>query len=111
LTSVSSSIYHVTNRMKHIPFIIFLFISIGFTACKDNPAEKYGDTVIEKYKDTQEFGDRVSLQRLQQAVQTFRITNGRLPESLEELENFTGEKLDKNRYDYDPDTGTLALKE
>ncbi|HDO36086.1 MAG TPA: hypothetical protein ENH07_07305 [Nitrospirae bacterium] len=93
--------------------MIMLLLSLSFlVSCKDssNPISKYGDTVIDKYKSTQQFGDRMSLKNLQQAVTTFRVANSRLPGDLDELERFTGETIDKNKFEYDSSTGTLTLK-
>lgn len=94
-------------RLSLLPAVLLSIIPLS---CKDtpNPVEKYGVTVVDKYKSTQEFGDRVSLQRLQQAVTTFRLTNGRFPEDLQELENYVGETLDANKYAYDPASGKIT---
>jgi hypothetical protein len=91
-------------------YIIVLLLSVAFVSCKDNPVDNYGTTVVDKYKSTEQFADRVSLQNIQQSVTTFRLTNGRFPEDLEELSNFAGTPLDPGKYEYDASTGKVTAK-
>jgi hypothetical protein len=92
-------------------FIIALLSSLFFISCKDNPVDDYGTTVVDKYKSTEQFADRISLQNIQQSVTTFRLTNGRFPEDIEELSDFIGTDLDPEKYDYDPSTGNITKKD
>lgn len=91
--------------------IIAFLLSVFFISCKDNPVDDYGTTVVDKYKSTEQLADRISLQNIQQSVTTFRLTNGRFPEDLEELSDFSGTILDPEKYDYDPSTGKVTEKE
>jgi hypothetical protein len=96
--------------MFRLPFIIVLLLSVAVISCKDNPVDDYGTTVVDKYKSTERLADQVSLQNIQQSVTTFRLTNGRFPEDLEELSDFTGTTLDPEKYDYNPSTGKVTEK-
>lgn len=93
---------------KFIPIVVIGSLIITLS-CKDTPrsVEKYEETVADTLKSTREFGDKVTLQRLQQAVTTYRLTKGRFPGNLHELGNFVGETVDSNKYDYDPSSGKL----
>jgi hypothetical protein len=91
-------------------YIIVLLLSVAFISCKDNPVDKYGTTVVDKFKSTEQFADQVSLQNIQQSVTTFRLTNSRFPEDLKELSDFAGTPLDPEKYDYDSSTGKVTAK-
>lgn len=97
--------------MRNAHTAILIGITIIFASCENkNPAEKAGDALIRTYKNTQQFGDRTSLQNLQESIKAFYAANGRYPRDLKELEGFTGIALDSNKYEYDPLKGTIAQK-
>jgi hypothetical protein len=98
--------------MRNAYAVILIGLTIIFASCKDkNPVEQYGDTLIKTYKNTQQFGDRTSLQNLQESTKAFHAANGRYPNDLKELEGFTGTALDSNKYEYDPSRGTITQKQ
>ncbi|UCG79327.1 MAG: hypothetical protein JSV21_05760 [Nitrospirota bacterium] len=96
--------------MKQHLVYIMLSAAILLMSCKDssNPADRYGETVVDKYISTQEFGEDITLRNLQQAITTFRLTHGRFPEDIDEVSDFSGMPLDADKYDYDPSTGVLS---
>jgi len=96
-------------KVKNLPLLFLFCCILTFTSCK-NPVEEYGDTVIKTYKGTQQFGKEVNLKQLQESTKTFHVAHGRYPKDLKEIRDFTGLKLDDDKYDYDPSTGIIKLK-
>lgn len=94
-----------------ILLILFFAVLLLFSAgCKENPVEEYGTGIVESYKSTGQKADQASLSLLKTSIRTFYTANGRYPESLDELSQSTGARLDPSRYDYNPETGEIALK-
>ena len=94
-----------------IVMVFAILATIGFGCESKNTLEQSGNTLIKSYKNTQKFGDKTSLQNVQEAIRTFYGANGRYPNDLKELEGFTGVTLDSSRYEYDPSTGTITQRE
>jgi hypothetical protein len=89
-------------------FVLFLLFS-----CKEkpkNPVAEYGNALVDSYKRGQQAGEKANLEALKQAVASYRATNGRLPENLEEAQEFIGSGIDMSKYDYNPDNGMVSLK-
>jgi len=90
--------------------IVVLFL---LCACKEkpkNPVAEYGDALIDSYKRGQNAGEIANLDALKKAVESYRATNGRLPENLEEMKDFIGSGIDTSKYDYNPENGAVSLK-
>ncbi len=99
-------------KISVTPLILaMLSIPLLFSACDKNPVEEYGTKTVDAYKASRKFGDATSIDNLRNAIQGFRAANGRYPESLKELGEFAGMELSEERYDYDPKTGSITLKE
>jgi len=81
-----------------------------FVAGCENPIEKGGDEVINAMKRSQAVADSATLSTLNNAAQSYRTMNGKYPESIEELEHFTGETIDSEKFEYDPVTGKVSAK-
>jgi hypothetical protein len=115
------SIDHITEickrsqralSVKRASVIVPVILSISVLACESkNSLEQSGDTLIKTYKNTQQFGDRTSLQNLQESIRAFSLANNRFPRDLGELEGFTGVTLDSSKYEYDPLTGKITQRE
>lgn len=84
---------------------------ICFGCESKNPLEQSGDTLIKSYKNTQQFGDKTSLQNLQESIKAFSAAHGRYPNDLKELGDSTGMTLDSSKYEYDPSTGKITQRE
>jgi hypothetical protein len=87
-----------------IPFISF---------CKEkpkNPVAEYGDAMMNAYQKGQEAGKTGNLYAVKQAVQAYHAAHGTYPRNLDELEDLIGSKIDASLFDYDPQTGRVALK-
>jgi len=85
-------------------------IALSLYACKDNPADKYGTTMINSYHQSQTTADQATLDSLNKSIQAYQASNGKNPESMEELEKIVGSPVDRNKFQYNPETGTVALK-
>jgi len=97
---------------KRANVIVPAILSIIVLGCESrNSLEQPRDTLIKSYKNTQQFGDRTSLQNLQESIKAFSVANNRFPRDLGELEGFTGVTLDSSKYEYDPLTGKIIQRE
>jgi len=96
---------------KRASVIVLTILSIVLGCESRNSLEQPGDTLIKSYKNTQQFGDKTSLQNLQESIKAFSVAHGRYPNNLKELEEFTGVTLDSSKYEYDPLTGKIIQRE
>lgn len=101
----------ILSAKQGILMVLVIQALICFGCESKNPFEQSGDTLIKSYKNTQQFGDRTSLQNLQESIKAFSAAHGRYPNDLKELEEFTGVTLDSSKYEYDPSTGTMTQRE
>ncbi len=97
--------------LKRVRLFLLLCFAALFFSCKDkNPVEQYDNTHIKTYKDSQQFGEKTTVRNLQESIRAFYAANGRYPNDLKELEDFTGVLLDSSKYDYDPATGVITQR-
>lgn len=82
---------------------------IGLAGC-DNPVKQMGSDAVQTIDRSRERGAQAGLDTMNKAVETFRASNDRLPESLDELIQSMGITVDASLYSYDPATGTVALR-
>ena len=103
------------NLMKMIRIILslvfLLFLLLGCEEKPKNPVAEYGDALIDSYQRGKNAGDKANLDALKKAVESYRATNGRLPESLEDVKEFIGSGIDLSKYTYSSETGTVSLKQ
>jgi hypothetical protein len=92
--------------------LITIYIIVGMISCSDSksPAKKSEDTLIDVYQNVDKFGNKINLQQLQESIRAFHAANERYPADMEELENFSGIKLDDDKYYYDPSTGVIKYR-
>jgi hypothetical protein len=109
--------------------VMALLLAISFAGCKgksadtpqtetpqaetpqaENPVEQYGTGLINSEQKAEKVKNQSNLVGLQQAVITFRASNGRFPESLEELKGSANINVDISQFDYDPRTGHVSRK-
>jgi hypothetical protein len=99
------------------PMKIFYLIVLGsmfaLVSCTDekNPAQQYGDTLVNTYKNTQKFDNKVNVQQVEKSIQEFYAANNRYPANLEELSAFNGITLKSDNYEYNPATGSISDKQ
>ncbi len=86
---------------------------LATAACTDekNPAQQYGNTTVQTYRNVQKFEKKIDLQQAQKSLQEFYAANGRYPADLNELSHFSGLALDSGQYDYNATTGSLTPKQ
>jgi hypothetical protein len=92
---------------------MMLCLMLFLAACSNekNPAQQYGNTMVQTYKNAQKFEKKVDLQQAQKSIQEFYAANGRYPADLKELSSFNGLILDTEQYDYNSANGTLTAKQ
>ena len=92
---------------------MLLGLALVIAACTDekNPAQQYGNTMVQTYKNVQKFEKKVDLQQAQKSVQEFYAANGRYPADLKELSGFSGLTVDAGQYEYNSANGALTAKQ
>ena len=93
--------------------IILLGSLLSLTACTDdnNPAQQYGNTMVQSYKKAKDVDNKINVQQVQKSIQEFYVANGKYPADLNELSTFNGITLKNDAFEYNPSTGTFAEKQ
>jgi hypothetical protein len=101
--------------MKLINFgiVVSFFALCALTSCSDdkNPAQQYGNTMMQSYKSAQKLDAKVNVQQVRKSILDFNAANGRYPTDLNEVSSFSGLTLKSDTYDYNPSNGTLTEKQ
>lgn len=82
-------------------------------ACQEkpkNPVAIYGDTMIDSYQKGKQAGESGNLDAVKKALAAYYATNEKYPRTLDEIKPLLNQNLDISVYDYDPGTGSVALK-
>lgn len=94
--------------------IVLALLLVSFASgCEEapkNPVEEYGMGLVNSYGRSKEAASAANLDALRRTIAAFRAANGRYPESLDEVAAFMGSDVDPDAYDYDPETGKIALR-
>lgn len=92
--------------------ITLLGLFLALAACSDdkNPAQQYGNTMVQSLKSAKSVENKVNILEVQKSIQEFYAANGRYPADLNELATFNGMTLKSDQYDYNPATGALTAK-
>jgi len=96
------------KRIILIPVVLSLFV-----ACDEktkNPVAEYGDVMINSYKKGQVAGETANLDAVKKSVQAYHAANDKYPQTLDEIKDMIGAKIDLSKYDYNPQTGSVSLK-
>jgi hypothetical protein len=93
--------------------VILLGSLLALVSCTDdkNPAQQYGNTMVQSYKSAQKLDNKVNVQQVQKSIQEFYAANGRYPADLNEVSAFNGIALKSDNYDYNPATGRIMEKQ
>lgn len=75
-----------------------------------NPVSEYGNAMIDSYKKGQKAGETANLDAVKKAVQAYHALNDKYPQSLDDVKELIGAEMDMSKYTYDPQTGTVSLK-
>jgi len=97
----------------NLHYAIFALVCCFFIgACSDdmNPAQQYGNTLVQPLKSAKKLDATVNILEVKKSIQEFYAANGRYPADLNELSTFNGMTLKSDQYDYDPATGSLTEK-
>src|SRR3990172_11988222 len=99
-------------NLIHTVLAVLSISLLALASCSDekNPAQQYGNTMIQSYKSAQKLDTKVNIQQVQKSIQEFHAANGRFPADLSEVSSFNGISLKSDHYDYNPATGTLTEK-
>jgi hypothetical protein len=90
-----------------------LLISLFIFCCNEkpkNPVAEYGDTMINSYQKGKQAGETGNLDAVRSAIRAYHASNDRYPQNLEEIKGLLGSELDFSKYDYDPQNGTVNIK-
>ncbi|MBF0518979.1 MAG: hypothetical protein HQK92_04570 [Nitrospirae bacterium] len=103
--------------LKLLLLLSAVFLIVSSCEKQDDKKEGMTDKVQEMAKSRKEALDnskvvaqKTELENLKAAAKAFNASEGRFPNDLAELEQFSGSPIDKAVYNYDPKTGALSLK-
>lgn len=82
----------------------------GCDEAPPNPVEEYGTGLVNSYTRSRSAAGAANLDSLRRAVAAYRASRGGYPESIGELLDFSGIEVDPGDFDYDPETGEIALR-
>jgi len=91
-------------------FLLLGMMAFSVPGCKEEPVTQYGNSLVNALDKSERTANQANLAAFQRAIDTYRASNGNYPASLEEIETFTGERLDPLQYDYSPETGKLRIR-
>ncbi len=99
-------------KKAYTGWIVPLVLCLALFACTDdkNPAQQYGNTMVESLKTAKKVEKKVNVLTVQKSIQEYYAANGRYPADLNEVAAFNGMTLEGGNYDYNPATGTLTEK-
>jgi hypothetical protein len=103
-------------KLKKILQLFFsLILILAFlSACKEkpkNPVSEYGNALMGAYKRGQQGGEIANLEAVKKTIAAYHAVNDRYPQSLDEIKNMIGSNIDLSKYDYNPDNGTVKIKQ
>ena len=90
--------------------ILALFILITCDEKPKNPVSEYGDALIGSYKRGQQAGEEANLEAVKKSIGAYHAANDKYPQSLDEIKDLLGSKIDLSKYDYNPDNGKVSIK-
>jgi len=98
--------------VKQLLFAIAILLFLASCDQKPkNPVSEYGDAVIDAYKKGKAVKETADLDAIKKTIQAHYAANERYPASLDEIAGLIGKSVDIARYDYDPQTGMVSLKQ
>ncbi len=89
---------------------IILSVFISCEQQQNNPVTLYGDSLVASLNKGRTAAEEANLDAVRKTVQAYRAANGRYPSSLDEIKDMLGSNLDLSKYDYNPETGAVSLK-
>lgn len=96
---------------QSLGLLLLLFsVTLLFSACDRKKAENFTGTVMNMPQRAHRAAGAADLQALKSCVQSYRATNGRYPKNLKDAAALLDSPVDLSKYDYDPATGKVSLK-
>ncbi|NCO83203.1 MAG: hypothetical protein COZ31_11545 [Nitrospirae bacterium CG_4_10_14_3_um_filter_44_29] len=94
--------------------ILLILAVLSFLASCDekprNPVSEYGNAMLDSYKKAQKAGEAANLDAVKKAVQAYHALNDKYPRSLDDVKGLIGAEMDMSKYSYDPQTGTVSIR-
>ncbi|MBF0538086.1 MAG: hypothetical protein HQL03_07525 [Nitrospirae bacterium] len=100
------------SMVRHIALTGLIALSLAAYSCNDTREGLSNMTVkkVEKIEQSRIAVEKSDIDALKRGITTFNATNGRYPKDLDELAEFTALTFDKGIYNYNPQTGAIALR-
>ncbi len=88
----------------------FFVVGILFSGCDRKKTEDYSATILNMPNRARDAAGEANLEALRSAVQAYRTSNGEYPKDLKDAAALLGSPVDLGKYDYDPATGAVSMK-
>jgi hypothetical protein len=82
----------------------------SFNEENEDLVSEYAKPMITAYTQGKQAGKTGNLSAVKKTINAYRVLHDRYPESLDEIEHMFNAPIDLSIYDYNPDTGEVALK-
>ena len=92
--------------------LLLMLITIMTAGCeeKKGPVSRYGDSLISAHDGGKRVAEQATLKGLKDAIRVYHISNGRYPQSFEEVQGLMGSSVDSGIFHYDPENGEIRLE-
>ena len=88
----------------------FCVIGLLFSSCDRKKTENVSGTLLNMPKRAEGAAQQADLVALRSTIQAYRTANGGYPKELKDVAPLLGSQLDLSKFEYDPATGTVRLK-
>ena len=82
---------------------------MAFSSCEENPVQEYGRGLTGSLEKADTAADQANLDALRKSIAAYHAAEDRYPESLTEITSAMG--IDPARFEYDPATGHVTLRQ
>lgn len=89
------------------PVITLFLIMLVLAGCDSNPAQQYGDTLIDAKRRAEATAVKADLNAVRTALEGYKAEKGAYPASLAEVSVISRQPLPADRFSYDPATGEI----
>ncbi len=99
-----------SKRQLLFSIILVFFFMAACDQKPKNPVSEYGDALIGSYKRGQQAGEIANLEAVKKSIGAYHAANDKYPQSLDEIKDLLGSKINISKYDYNPDNGKVSIK-
>jgi hypothetical protein len=103
------------KRIDGTKIVMLFFLALTLlSACNEqpkNPVAEYGDALTGAYKRGQQAGEVANLDAVKKTVQMYRATHDKYPQNLSEIKDLISANIDLSHYEYNPENGSVSLKQ